>query len=151
METAEPLYRVGIEMRFRDLDAYGHVNNAVVFNYLEVARVRFLGEHFTVEPQDDEPLYLVKRAECEYKRPIPLLDRIYIELHLEELRSSSFRLGYRLCDRDGTEYARAETVMVTVDSRSGRPTRVPDWLRSRLTTADHNSELGYTADGSSLG
>ncbi len=140
METTEPLYRVGIEMRFRDLDAYGHVNNAVVFNYLEVARVRFLGEQFTVEPQDGEPLYLVKRAECEYKRPIPLLDRIYVDLHLEELRSSSFRLSYRICDRDGTDYAHAETVMVTVNSSSGRPTRLPDWLRDRLTALDQEME-----------
>ncbi len=132
MPISDQVFRIAVEVRFRDLDAYGHVNNAVVFNYLETARIRFLGEHFSVMPGPGEPLFLVKRAECDYQRPIPLVDRVYIDLSVEEIRSSSFRFGYTLHDGAEVRYARAETVMVTVSSETGRPVRVPDWLRHIL-------------------
>ncbi len=132
MEAPEPLYRVAVEVRFRDLDAYGHVNNAVLFSYLEAARVRFLGDRFSVKPQADDLVFLVKRAECEYEQPIPLLDRVFVELHVGELGSSSFRLSYDIRDDSGTRYARAETVMVAVSPRTGRPARLPWWLRQKL-------------------
>jgi acyl-CoA thioester hydrolase len=42
-----PAVTVPVNVRFRDLDAYGHVNNAVFFTYLEEARIKLLGAHFT--------------------------------------------------------------------------------------------------------
>ncbi|MFO7812351.1 MAG: thioesterase family protein, partial [Pelovirga sp.] len=56
-------YTTSIDIRFADLDAYGHVNNAIFFTYLEHARVKMFQEYFGAF-LDSSLLFLVVRAEC---------------------------------------------------------------------------------------
>ncbi len=62
-------YTIEIQVRFRDADAYGHVNNAVFFTYMETARFSFLKEQF-VNLMKSGITFLVAKSECEYKQPI---------------------------------------------------------------------------------
>lgn len=118
-------------MRFRDLDVYGHVNNATMFNYLEEARIKLLGDSFySADPQKDMQ-YIVRSASCEYLRPLRLLQsEILITVRVKDRKKVSFLLEYLIHDEQGVEYARAETLMVCFDPVSQRPTRVPDELFS---------------------
>ncbi len=115
-------------MRFSDLDAYGHVNNAVFFTYLEVARVQLFGEHFTGSFSGDA-VFLVRSASCTYLKPIPFSPSVIIDVSISRLRGGSVDLSYELNDGDGTTYATAATTLVSVDPQTGRPVRLPSWIR----------------------
>lgn len=118
-----------IEVRFADLDAYGHVNNAVFFTYLETARTKlFLGPFR--EFLDGGLLFLVARAECDYRQPIELREKVTVTLHPTRVGRSSFELAYTLHDGSGTAYAEAKTVMVCFDRKLGRTVPVPDAFRT---------------------
>ena len=124
---SEPFEKtVQVPMRFRDLDVYGHVNNATMFNYLEEARIKLLGESFySADPQKDIQ-YIVRSASCEYLRPLLLSQsEILIRVRVADRRKVSFLLEYQIIDEHGTEYARAETLMVCFDPVTKRPVRVP--------------------------
>ncbi len=118
-----------IEVRFSDLDAYGHVNNAVIFTYLETARTKLLLKSF-LEYMDKGVLFLVARAECDYKKPIDLSDQVLISLELSRIGNSSFDIDYRVHNGDGTFFAEAKTVMVCYDQNIGKPVRVPEDFKS---------------------
>ena len=60
-------YRISIEVPFRDLDAMGHVNNAVYFSYLETARIKFLVDLLAVTSLHDLPVIMAE-ATCTLKR-----------------------------------------------------------------------------------
>lgn len=128
---AERDFSTTIEIRFADLDAYGHVNNAVVFSYLETARVKLFQEHFS-DFMRSGLFFLVARAECDYRKPIDLNDQLAICIRVEKIGRSSFVLVYRLQDQQGNRFADARTVMVCFDQQQGRPVSLPEDLRRAL-------------------
>lgn len=117
-----------IDIRFADLDAYGHVNNAIYFTYLEHARVKMFQEYFGAF-LDSSLLFLVVRAECDYRLPITLNDSLQITLKVEQLRHSSFTFTYRLHDGGDREFATARTVMVGYDPQTKKPAALPVKMR----------------------
>jgi len=120
-----------IEVRFADLDAYGHVNNAVYFTYLETARVKLFQELFAALPAAGI-LFLVVEASCRYRKPIELNDPVFIDIETEELGRSSFTLAYRLHDGQGKEFATARTVMVCYNARAAKTIGLPEDIRAVL-------------------
>lgn len=121
-------YTTSIDIRFADLDAYGHVNNAIFFTYLEHARVK-LFQHYFGSFLDSSLLFLVVRAECDYKAPVTLQDSLLITLTVEQLRNTSFTFLYRLHDGNGREFATARTVMVGYDPQAEKPVALPVQIR----------------------
>ena len=120
-----------IEVRFADLDAYGHVNNAIFFTYLETARVKLLSKSFP-EIMQSGLLFLVVEASCRYRAPIELSDRVHIDISTENLGRSSFTFSYLIHDDHGKEFADARTVMVCFDPERNKVVSLPDNFRSVL-------------------
>lgn len=133
----DPVYppvTIPIPIRFRDLDAYGHVNNSVFFTYLEEARITLIGEHFRVQ-MGDETVFVVAHAACSYKLPIEYGVELFVTMTIREMRRASFVVDYVIRDGEGTEYATAETTLVAFDPVSRRAASIPDWLSPALEDA----------------
>lgn len=122
-------YSTTIELRFSDLDAYGHVNSAVYFTYLETARVKLFGDFFR-EASEQGIFTVVARAECDFKVPILLYDQVVVTVWVARLGSSSFELEYRLHNDKGVIYATARTTMVCFDDVNKVTVAVPDGIRA---------------------
>lgn len=123
------IHSTEIEVRFSDLDAYGHVNNATFFTFLEVARTKLFRDSFT-ELMRQGLLFLVVRAECDYKAPINLSDRVIVEMQMRNFGRSSFEVTYRMHNGAGTLFATAATVMVCYDNRQNRTVPIPEDLKA---------------------
>ncbi|POX47975.1 thioesterase [Streptomyces sp. Ru71] len=107
-------------LRWSDMDAYGHVNNAVFLRYLEEARIDFLSRRGK-ESKDGS---VVARHEIDYKRqlvhrPTP----VDVELWVSQIRAASFTVSYEVKDED-LVYVRASTVIVPFDFEAQRPRRI---------------------------
>ncbi|ORJ60683.1 acyl-CoA thioesterase [Geothermobacter hydrogeniphilus] len=129
-----------IEIRFSDLDAYGHVNNATFFTYLETARVKLFQERFA-DLMQRGILFLVVEASCRYLKPIGLNDRLLIDIRTEKIGRSSFTLGYRMHNGADTTFAQAQTVMVCFDQKRQKPTELPEDFRLDLNSATESSPV----------
>jgi acyl-CoA thioester hydrolase len=123
-----------IAVRWRDIDAYDHVNNAVYVSYLETARVEAWmtwireGRLAAVVP------LLIVRLEIDYRRPIALGEPVEVGLGVKRLGDRSFTLAYRI-EAAGELAAEAETVQVCFDRETGRSAALPADLRAALETA----------------
>lgn len=127
----ERVFRYPIEVRFRDLDAMGHVNNAVTVTYLEVARTRFwLSQFSDLATHVDFP-FVVARVAVNYRRPIRLQDTVEVELWVSYVGRSSFTLAYRVW-ASGQLAADGETVQVHYDYRQAQAQTLGPELRERL-------------------
>ncbi|MBW6511465.1 MAG: acyl-CoA thioesterase [Desulfuromonadaceae bacterium] len=124
-------YSIPVELRFADLDAYGHVNNAVYFTLLETARTKLFHDKF-IEFMGQSLLFLVAKAECEYKLPIGLDDVMIITLEIARVGNSSFDIDYVLHNGDGKLFGLAKTVMVCYDGKAKKPTRIPKSLKQMM-------------------
>ena len=117
-------FTVEIEVRFADLDAYGHVNNACFLTYLEIARVKGFHQNF-VDFMDKGLYFVVARVSCDYKKPILLDDRVIVDFEIPKFGRVSFDVLYELHNGAGTIFAKAKTTMVTLDSQTKKTMSIP--------------------------
>ena len=145
---------VPISLRWADLDAYGHVNNAEMLRLLEEARI----QAFWVTDEVDAPfgnagmasmavldgrpgaatLTLIARMEIEYLAPVPYLRQpVDVRLWLGKLGRASLEVCYEVWSPVGVIpevlFARASTTIVLVDAQSERPRRINDRERTTWT------------------
>ena len=118
-----------VELRFSDLDAYGHVNNALYFTYLELARVKLFDDFFR-DTSDHQIFTLVARAECDFKIPITFYDEVIVTLWLAKIGRTSFFIEYQLHDGKGKTYATASTTMVCFDNVNNVTVPVPENIKA---------------------
>ncbi len=123
-------FAIPVSVRWRDVDAFRHVNNAVVVSYLEIARAEMWRDRFGGESVMDIP-FVIARLEIDYLRPIRLYDEVEVGLRAADIGKTSFAFEYRI-EADGTKAADARTVQVCIRHESGRPTRVPEAIREVL-------------------
>lgn len=113
-------------VRFRDVDAMGHVNNAVYLTYLEDARIAFLRRIGA-----DVPEMILARVEIDFRAPLSEGDELRIGVRPVSVGTKSFELEYEL--RIGDKLAaEAKTVIVSYDYAAGQPVAVPDHWREQL-------------------
>jgi len=122
-------YTTPIEIRFIDLDAYGHVNNALYFTYMETARVKLFQERFGGFLESGL-MFLVVRAECDFRQPIELNDPLQISIYVDQVKFTSFDFSYRLHDGTGKVFAEAKTVMVCYDPKIKKPVAIPPEIKA---------------------
>jgi acyl-CoA thioester hydrolase len=123
-----------IEIRWRDLDAYGHVNHAVFATYLEEVRDEWLER--ALGRDGDLWDYVVARVAIDYRRELRLEDdRVRARCGLDSLGTSSVRTREALIVDDGEVAAEAEAVLVARDPETRRPRTLTESERARLEAA----------------
>jgi acyl-CoA thioester hydrolase len=123
-----------IEIRWRDLDAYGHVNHAVFATYLEEVRDEWLER--ALGRDGDLWDYVVARVAIDYRRELRLEDdRVRARCGLDSLGTSSVRTREAVIVDDGEVAAEAEAVLVARDPETRRPRPLTEAERARLEAA----------------
>jgi len=113
-----------LQVRWGDLDGFGHVNNAAYLTYVQEARVDFT--IYARERKNQSPILfdmVVARAEVDYIAPIYQAGvNAHVEVWVHRIGNSSFGLSYEI-HVDGQVVAKARTVQVTVDmhTKGSRP------------------------------
>lgn len=132
INSPSPNFATEIEVIFRDLDAMGHVNNAVYFTYMETTRTRFFSQIMNL----DEPLQLpiiIAEASCTFNSAAKFRDLLQVEMSVAKIGVKSFELHYKLSTRDNPVIATGRTVMVAYDYERNCPIEIPQNLRTLLT------------------
>jgi acyl-CoA thioester hydrolase len=120
-------YETELQVRFRDLDAMGHVNNAVYATYLEQARVDYYADVLGVGLDDIDTVLV--NLEIDYRHEVVLDDeRVTIAMGVRSIGESSVVVGYEVRAGDRVA-ATAETTQVYVDPDEGGSRPLPDeWV-----------------------
>jgi acyl-CoA thioester hydrolase len=123
------LARVPITVRWRDLDAYNHVNNANFLTYLEEARLVWLsGIDGDWKTSEFSPV--LAASEVNFRGQIEWPGELVVEVHCEKLGNSSLTLSHRITSADGEKlFSDARIVMVWIEPDSGRPVPLPVAVR----------------------
>src|SRR5690554_4250221 len=138
---------VPISLRWSDLDAYGHVNNAEMLRLLEEARIRVFwadaaadtaGESDAAEPTaviyggpGADTITLIAGQQIEYLAPVPYLRQpLDVQLWIGRMGGASIEICYEVCSPSGAEeqqvFAKASTTLVLIGAESQRPRRLTD-------------------------
>jgi acyl-CoA thioester hydrolase len=120
-----------VEIRWRDMDAYGHVNNAVYLTYLEWARDEWIqGILGSVTDTWD---FVLAHVEIDFRNELTQEDGdVTVRCGLDRIGTSSIRTREEIRKRDGTLSAEAASVIVPRDTETGRSRPLTDEERKLL-------------------
>jgi len=128
------------QLRWSDMDAFGHVNNVVFLHYLQEARVDMLFVHApwagAARLADG---VVVARQEIDYRQPLVFRpEPVRVESWVSQVGNASFTIAYQVRD-DDVVYVDASSVMVPFDMATGRPRRISAEERAVLDTLTDTS------------
>ena len=109
-------YTSKVYVRWADLDAFGHDNNALYLTYAELARVDWGGRQFAPKQGSSVLVEMtVAHSEVDYLLPITKFGVDYdVNLWVESIGNTSFTMAYEITS-DGVVYAKMKTVQVMID------------------------------------
>jgi len=136
-------YYKSIEVRFSDLDSFGHVNNARYLTYMEQARIGYFHHLGLWWPRQRPAVGLILAdAQVTFQRPILLEHKVKIGVHISRLGNKSFPMHYRLVDAEtGDVFATGTTVQVCYDYQNQRTIPIPEAWRHKIAAFEGLSEM----------
>ena len=117
---------VQVTVRYRDLDTFNHVNNAVYLTYFEQARVKYF---HSLGWRSNDASVVVARSEVNYRRPILLGDEVMVGCRVASLSRRSYVMEYLLL-ANGEVAADGLTVQVFL--KNGAPDQLPAELIEKI-------------------
>jgi Predicted thioesterase len=127
-------YKTTIQVRFRDIDAMGHVNNATYATYLEKARADYFDEVIGAELTSVNTVLV--SLEIEFLSPIGPDGDVTISVQVPDMGESSLTMEYEIRNHD-TVAATAETVQVAVDPDGQSSCPLPSQWREAISQFQH--------------
>ncbi len=126
-------HKTPIQIRFKDVDALGHVNNANHLTYFELARINYFRDVVGEDLDWNKEGIIIARATVDYQAPIYQYDKIFVHTFFLKKGTTSFELGYELVreEKDGSEtlLATGTTVIVCYSYEFKKPVPIPTtWL-----------------------
>jgi len=122
-------------VRYSETDKMGYCYYGNYASYFEVARVEALREiGLSYADLEERGVGLpVKDYSVAFKRPAKYDDEIEVRTKVHAMDGLSLGFSYETLDKDGALLNHAETTLVFVDLKTGRPMRVPDDVQELLT------------------
>lgn len=132
--TRKLVWTETIDVRWGDMDAVGHVNNAQYFRYMEQARISWFESLGVKVSSAVSQGPVIASAGCEFMKPIVYPARLAVSVEASAAGNSSFPIHHRIASDENADlvFAQGKVVIVWIDYAIGRSVPLPDWLRAAL-------------------
>ncbi len=142
-QTPAPGLTIEIPIRWGDMDAFGHVNNIVFFQYCESARIAYFDaidiDQYKQKPTDNPAL---ATANLNFRQQLRYPGTVAVTANATRIGKSSLTFAYTLRDKaDGSVAADGDSVIVWVDYEKGAATPLPDALVNAIADREQNPSL----------
>jgi acyl-CoA thioester hydrolase len=126
------------EVAFRDLDAFGHVNNGVYLTYIENARIGYARDVLGIERLEGL-LMIVASVKIDFRSRANLGETLEIGARTTKVGTKSFDLEHEIRSQNGRLVAEAETTLVAFDYETDRTMPIPPDWRERIENYESRS------------
>jgi len=130
-----------IQIRFNDIDPWGHVNNAVFQTYFDLGRLQFFDTLFGKSSIQRENGLIIAHSETDFYEPVLLNDSIGVKTRLKKTGNKSITLRQEIIDRD-TNMVKAcsISVLVCMNYHAGESIQIPAIWRKKLARMHKTDE-----------
>ena len=130
-EAKKLVHETRVPIRWGDMDAMGHVNNANYFRYMETARIEwFDGMGFTPDPAGQGPV--IVNAFCNFIRQLEYPGEVLVKVYVSDPARTTFEswLTMERTDQPGVVSAAGGATVIWVDFPRQKAVPLPDWVRA---------------------
>ena len=127
------MHTTPIQIRFNDIDQMGHVNNAVIMEYLDLGKDAFFSSH-GLSPTKSDFTVMVVHYDVDFCAQIHYHDRIHVETEIEKIGNKSITVLQRVVNTEtNTLCVECRTVMAGYRRSTSSSAVIPDEVRQWLT------------------
>ena len=130
-EARKLVHETRVAIRWGDMDAMGHVNNASYFRYMETARIEWFDRMgFTPDPAGQGPV--IVNAFCNFIRQLEYPGDVLIKVYASDPARTTFEtwLTMERTDQPGVVSATGGATVIWVDFPRQKAVPLPDWVRA---------------------
>lgn len=124
------IHEVKLQLRYRDIDSLGHVNNAVFLSYFEMGRIgllRMISDRYDI----DSINFVIAHVEIDFLRTIHLFDDVILRTKIVRVGNTSFTFDHEIVSENGGEIY-CHGISVAVSMINGKKIPVPQFIRGLL-------------------
>lgn len=126
-------HRIPVQLRFNDIDMFGHVNNAMYLQYFDMGKLAFFKQYMDGDFEHQPTVPVVVNINVDFHQPTLIDEHIFVETAMEHIGDTSLTLVQRIITDRGTVKCSARTVMVNIDVATHQPATVsPAWREALL-------------------
>jgi acyl-CoA thioester hydrolase len=133
-----------LNVRFGEIDGFGHVNNTNVFIYMEEARIALfkeLGLMASWGAPDSLEIPVVADLQCDYLAQIMYDETLKIYVKINEAGSSSIDLHYLGINEEDIPVFTGRGAIVQISRKSGRPLKWSETLKKQLDNFSQKAHI----------
>ncbi|MCL4330392.1 MAG: acyl-CoA thioesterase [Candidatus Thermoplasmatota archaeon] len=128
MKASGNVSRISLQVRYRDLDSLGHVNNAVYLSYFEMGRINFFMD-MELDFNPESVNFVLAHVSIDFRKSITLFDSIMQETWIQKTGRTSVTFRHRIVSSaDGSEFCTGETIAVWLGP-DGKKAELPEVFR----------------------
>lgn len=133
-------HRTDIQIRFNDVDVFGHVNNNAYFEYYDLGKEHYLSEVLHGNFRAMSVVPVIAHISVDFIHPIMFGDEIEVETAIVHIGQKSFTLLQQVKRKmDNMVLCKSETIMVCFDKETQSATDMPDWYRTAIMEYEKDS------------
>jgi len=135
MEEREFKHKINIKVRFSDLDAMRHVNNAAYLSYLEEARISYFNDLLNRAKNNLNYGVVIARIEIDYIKPIVLGDELEILSRVSKIGNKSSEMEHLIVikhEGGNIPAAAAVTKLVSYDYKNQVSILIPEEVKEKI-------------------
>ncbi|MDO8385009.1 MAG: acyl-CoA thioesterase [Pseudomonadota bacterium] len=133
-ESKKLVFEMSLPIRWGDMDAMGHVNNASYFRYLETVRIDWMYSIGCVpDPKGEGPV--IVNAFCNFYKQLEYPGDVLVKMYASDPGRTTFETWGTMerSDQPGVIYAAGGATTIWVDFPSQKAATLPDWMRAIVT------------------
>ena len=126
------MHNIPIQIRFNDIDIFGHVNNSVYNQYLDLGRLAYLQAVLPEAAEWKGKTLVVVHIENNYLIPTFMNDEIEVRTSVFEMGSKSIKMRQQIIDKDGNIKMDSMSILSTFDAKAKASFPLPDEWRAKI-------------------
>jgi len=135
INVADYKHSTPIQIRFVDIDKMGHVNNATILSYFEIARTNFFDEVIGQQDNWFERGLIIAHTDIDYYNPVYLRDDIKAYVRIAKTGTKSFDVEHllvKITNKEEIICAVATSILVCMDYTKRQTIEIPAEWKEKL-------------------
>ncbi len=136
-----------IRIDWSELDLYGHVNNVMIFKYIQAARINYCEKiGMDILNDKEKPGFIVAASNVLYKKKILYPGQLRVESQVQWLKNTSFQLDHLIYNEHNETVVEAYDIIVVYDYEKNSKTAITDELRKTIEQVENRMFSSLSKD-----
>lgn len=129
-----------IQIRFNDIDALGHVNNAVLSAYYDLGRIHYFQDIQKKRMDWNDPKLVIVNLELNFYSSIRVHDEVFVETKIYEFGNKSVKMIQRIIDKNNVTKSTCRTILSGYDIKNDTSMVIPNDMKQIVNEYENNKK-----------